>query len=143
MLKAGLTLLCGLLMVTSVAAEILIKESEAKLPPAPVTAPATRAITRGPGIKVVSPEGAVASPFPLRVVFEPRGGARINLSSVTMTYLRTPNINLLDRVRGGLSEKGIDLVAAEAPPGEHQVRLTVQDSEGRQTSVLLNLNVVR
>ena len=60
-----------------------------------------------------------------------------------MTYLRTPNINLLDRVRGGLSEKGIDLVAAEAPPGEHQVRLTVQDSEGRQTSVLLNLNVVR
>ena len=42
-MKAGLTLLCGLLMVTSVAAETLIKESEAKLPPAPVTAPATRA----------------------------------------------------------------------------------------------------
>lgn len=142
-MKAGLTLLCGLLIVTSVAAEMLIKESEAKLPPAPLAAPATRAITRGPGIRVVSPEGAVASPFPLRVVFEPRGGAKIDLSSVTMTYLRTPNINLLDRVRGGLSEKGIDLVAAEAPPGEHQVRLTVQDSEGRQTSVLLNLNVVR
>ena len=143
MLKAGLTLLCGLLMVTSVAAEVLIKESEAKLPPAPATAPATRAITRGPGIRVVSPEGAVVSPFPLRVVFEPRGGAKIDLSSVTMTYLRTPNVNLLDRVRGGLSEKGIDLVTAEAPPGEHQVRLTVQDSEGRQTSTLLNLNVVK
>jgi hypothetical protein len=143
MLKAGLTLLCGLLMATSVAAEVLIKESEAKLPPAPATAPATRAITRGPGIRVVSPEGAVVSPFPLRVVFEPRGGAKIDLSSVTMTYLRTPNVNLLDRVRGGLSEKGIDLVTAEAPPGEHQVRLTVQDSEGRQTSTLLNLNVVK
>ena len=143
MLKAGLTLLCGLLMATSVAAEVLIKESEAKLPPAPATAPATRAITRGPGIRVVSPEGAVVSPFPLRVVFEPRGGAKIDLSSVTMTYLRTPNVNLLDRVRGGLSEKGIDLVTAEVPPGEHQVRLTVQDSEGRQTSTLLNLNVVK
>ena len=143
MLKAGLTLLCGLLMATSVAAEVLIKESEAKLPPAPATAPATRAITRGPGIRVVSPEGAVVSPFPLRVVFEPRGGAKIDLSSVTMTYLRTPNVNLLDRVRGGLSEKGIDLATAEAPPGEHQVRLTVQDSEGRQTSTLLNLNVVK
>lgn len=142
-MKAGLTLLCGLLMATSVAAEVLIKESEAKLPPAPATAPATRAITRGPGIRVVSPEGAVVSPFPLRVVFEPRGGAKIDLSSVTMTYLRTPNVNLLDRVRGGLSEKGIDLVTAEAPPGEHQVRLTVQDSEGRQTSTLLNLNVVK
>jgi hypothetical protein len=91
----------------------------------------------------VSPEGAVVSPFPLRVVFEPRGGAKIDLSSVTMTYLRTPNVNLLDRVRGGLSEKGIDLATAEAPPGEHQVRLTVQDSEGRQTSTLLNLNVVK
>jgi hypothetical protein len=143
MLKAGLTLLCGLLMATSVAAEVLIKESEAKLPPAPATAPETRAITRGPGIRVVSPEGAVVSPFQLRVVFEPRGGAKIDLSSVTMTYLRTPNVNLLDRVRGGLSEKGIDLVTAEVPPGEHQVRLTVQDSEGRQTSTLLNLNVVK
>jgi len=143
MLKAGLTLLCGLLMATSVVAEVLIKESEAKLPPAQATTPATRAITRGPGIRLVAPEGAVVSPFPLRVVFEPRGGAKIDLSSVTMTYLRTPNVNLLDRVRGGLSEKGIDLVTAEAPPGEHQVRLTVQDSEGRQTSTLLNLNVVK
>ena len=142
-MKAGIALLCGLVMATSVAAEILIKESEAKLPPAPVTAPATRAITRGPGIRVVSPEGAVVSPFPLRVVFEPRGGAKIDLSSVRMTYLRTPNVELVDRVRGGLSEKGIDLATAEVPPGEHQIRLTVQDSEGRQTSTLLNLNVVK
>ena len=49
----------------------------------------------------------------------------------------------LDRVRGGLSEKGIDLAAAEAPPGEHQIRVTVQDSEGRQTTTLLTLKVVR
>lgn len=124
-MKARLTLLCGLLMATSVTAEVLIKESEEKLPPSLVTTPATRAITRGPGIRVVSPEGAVLSPFPLRVVFEPRGGAKIDLSSVTMTYLRTPNVNLMDRVRGGLSEKGIDIVTAEAPPGEHQIRLTV------------------
>jgi len=62
MLKAGLTLLCGLLMATSVAAEVLIKESEAKLPPSPATAQATRAITRGPGIRVVSPEGALYRP---------------------------------------------------------------------------------
>ena len=60
-----------------------------------------------------------------------------------MTYLRTPNVELVDRVRGGLSEKGIDLATAEVPPGEHQIRLTVQDSEGRQTSTLLNLNVVK
>jgi len=143
MLKAGFALLCGLVMVTGVAAEVLIKESEAKLPPAPVTSQATRAITRGPAIRVVSPEGAVASPFLLRVVFEPRGGARIDLSSLKITYLRTPNVDLLNRVRGGLSEKGIDIASAEAPPGEHQIRLSVQDSEGRQTSTLLNLNVVK
>lgn len=142
-MKAGITLLCGLPIAISVAAEVLIKESEAKLPPASATAPATRAITRGPGIRVVSPEGAVVSPFPLHVVFEPRGGAKIDLSSVRMTYLRTPSVELLDRVRGGLSEKGIDLAIAEVPPGEHQIRLTVQDSEGRQTSTLLDLNVVK
>ena len=143
MLKAGIALLCGLVMATSVAAEVLIKESEAKLPPTSATAPATRASTRGPGIRVVSPEGAVVSACPLRVVFEPRGGAKIDLSSVRMTYMRTPNVELVDRVRGGLSEKGIDLATAEVPPGERQIRLTVQDSEGRQTSTLLNLNVVK
>ena len=142
---AGVAFALGLLVagVGTAAAATLIKESEAKLPPAPAAALETRGIARGPGVRVVSPESAVTSPFPLRLAFEPRGGARIDLSSVKVIYLRSPTVDLLDRVRGGLSEKGIDLAAAEAPPGEHQIRVTVQDSEGRQTTTLLTLKVVR
>lgn len=143
--QMAVTVVFGMAMwvAGAAAAATLIKESEAKLPPAPATALETRGITRGPGVRVVSPESAVTSPFPLRLAFEPRGGARIDLSSVKVIYLRSPTIDLLERVRGGLSEKGIDLEAAEAPPGEHQIRVTVQDSEGRQTTTLLTLKVVR
>lgn len=146
MLKKGVWSVFGIglfMMVGNAAAQTLIKESEAKLPPAPAATLATRAITRGPGVRVVSPEAAVSSPFPLRVAFEPRGGAKIDLASVKVVYLRSPNVDLLDRLKGGLSEKGIELSAAEVPPGEHQIRITLQDSEGRQTSTLVNLSVVK
>ncbi len=137
-------ILAGTLLATSALAETLITESEARLPPAPVTA--TRSITRGPGIRVLAPDAgsqSLASPFPLRIVFEPHGGAKIDLSTVRLTYLRSPGVDLTERVRAGLSEKGIDVKAADAPPGEHQIRISVQDSDGRVSNVLLNLNVVR
>lgn len=136
-------LLTLLSQVNPACAEVLIKEAEAKLPAAPATNLATRAITRGPGIRVVSPEAPVQSPFSLQLAFEPRGGAKIDLASVKVVYLKSPSVDLLDRVKGGLSEKGIDLPKAEVPPGEHQLRVTVQDSEGRQTSTLVNLTVVK
>lgn len=47
------------------------------------------------------------------------------------------------RVKAGLSAGGIELAGAEVPPGEHQIRVTVQDSEGRQSSTVLQLNVVK
>ena len=137
-------ILAGMLLATSALAETLIKESEARLPPAPVTA--TRSITRGPGIRILSPDAggqSLASPFPLRIAFEPHGGAKIDLSTVRLTYLRSPSVDLTERVKAGLSEKGIDLKAAEVPAGEHQIRVSVQDSDGRQSNVVLNLNVTR
>ncbi len=139
-------ILAGMLLATSALAETLIKESEARLPPAPVTATATRSITRGPGIRILSPDAgslSLASPFPLQIAFEPHGGAKIDLSTVRLTYLRSPSVDLTERVKAGLSEKGIDLKAAEVPPGEHQIRVSVQDSDGRQSNVVLNLNVTR
>ena len=139
-------ILAGMLLATSAVAETLIKESEARLPPAPATATATRSITRGPGIRILSPDAgslSLASPFPLQIAFEPHGGAKIDLSTVRLTYLRSPSVDLTERVKAGLSEKGIDLKAAEVPPGEHQIRVSVQDSDGRQSNVVLNLNVTR
>lgn len=60
-----------------------------------------------------------------------------------MTYLRSPSVDLTERVKPGLTEKGIDLKAAEVPPGEHQIRVSVQDSDGRASNAVLKLNVTR
>ena len=82
-------ILAGMLLATSALAETLIKESEARLPPAPATATATRSITRGPGIRILSPDAgslSLASPFPLQIAFEPHGGAKIDLSTVCLLY---------------------------------------------------------
>lgn len=63
----------------------LITEKEAKLPAAPQAA--SRAITRGPGVKLLSPERVANGAFPLKVVFEPRGGSKIDPGSVQVIGL--------------------------------------------------------
>lgn len=122
----------------------LIKNDEAKQPPAGGVL-ATRGISRGPGVKVVSPDpsASVTSPFNLKVVFEPRGGAKIDTSAVKVTYLRATPVDLLPRVKAGLTEQGLALEGAETPPGEHQIQISVQDSEGRVTNTVVQLNVVK
>ncbi|HTY02523.1 MAG TPA: hypothetical protein VMC81_02225 [Rhodocyclaceae bacterium] len=145
MLRIGLLLALSVLCAGPAFADVLITESEARLPAA-VPPPATRAITRGPTIRVLSPDVAaksLSSPFPLRIAFEPHGGAKIDPSLVKLTYLRSPNVELVDRVKAGLTEKGVELPSAEVPPGEHQLRVTVIDSDGRQSSLVFSLSVVK
>ncbi len=134
------------LLLASVTAQAgpLVTDEEAKLPNAPGIA--TRGVTRGPGIKLVSPDPAVktvTSPFDLKVGFEPRGGARIDASSIKVHYMKTPLVDLTDRVKGGIKDEGIDFAKAELPPGEHPIRFTVKDSEGRSTSSVMTVNVVK
>ncbi len=142
----GLAFVAFNAFVCAVHAAPLINEKEAKLPAGEAGTMATRAITRGPGIRVLSPEpgaAAIRSPFLFKVAFEPRGGAKIDPATVKIVYVKTPSVDLLDRVKVGLSDKGIELDAAEAPAGEHQIRVSVQDSEGRQTTQLISFTVVR
>jgi hypothetical protein len=106
----------------------------------------TRGITRGPGIKVVSPDlsaGPLKSPFKLKLAFEPRGGAKIDAASLKVSYLKATPIDLLARVKSGVSESGIDLANAEIPPGEHAIQVTLQDSEGRKTNTVINLTIAK
>lgn len=107
----------------------LITPDEAKQPPA-ATKPATRAITRGPGVKLASPE-SVSGQFPLKIAFEPRGDSKIDAASVKVEYLKGSGIDLTERVKAGIKPTGIEIPAAAAPAGEHPIRVTVRDSEGR------------
>jgi hypothetical protein len=120
----------------------LITAKEAALPPAAGTL-ATRGISRGPAIKLTSPEAdtPVVAPFDLKLSFEPRGDARIDTSSVKVVYMKSPFVDLTPRLKNAISANGIDFAKADVPPGTHTIRVTVKDSEGRETNSVLNLVV--
>ena len=120
----------------------LISAKEAALPSA-AGALATRGVSRGPVIKLASPEAdtPVASPFDFKVNFEPRGDAKIDPSSVKVVYMKSPFVDLTPRLKSAISANGIDFAKADVPPGTHTIRVTVKDSEGRETNSLLNLVV--
>lgn len=121
----------------------LITAKEAQLPSAAGELK-TRGISRGPAIKVISPDlGAspITAPFDLKVQFEPRGGKKIDPASVKVTYLKSPLVDLTGRMKPAISESGISFDKAQVPPGDHAVRITVKDVEGRESNSVVNLVV--
>jgi len=143
-MKFTKVVLTSLLLVASqlAIAAPLITAKEAALPPAAGTL-ATRGISRGPAIKLTSPEAdtPVVAPFDFKVSFEPRGDARIDTSSVKVVYMKSPFVDLTPRLKNAISANGIDFAKADVPPGTHTIRVTVKDSEGRETNSVLNLVV--
>jgi len=132
----GILLGCVALAITgstpAKAAQVLITEEEAKLPP-PKGAIVTdrRGITRGPKINFMESGEQVHSPMHLQLKFEPFGGAKIDPDSVKVTYLRTPNVDLTARVKAFVQPTGIDIPDVELPVGEHMVRVDIKDTDGR------------
>lgn len=125
---------------------VLITADEAQRP-SPASADLTfrAGISRGPAIELVSPkpsEKSVHSPVHLRLKFEGRGGAQIDVDSLRLTYMRNPTADLTGRVKGFAKADGIDLPEAEIPPGTHVIRADVKDKEGRSSTLIFKLNVV-
>lgn len=135
---SGLTMLA--LSAAHVYAAPLITAKEAKLPDA-AGGLNTRGISRGPGINVVSPEAGAQNtgPFEFKVDFEPRGGSTIDKSSVKVIYMKSPTVDLTPRIKAATTDSGIDLKNAEIPPGDHHIKITVKDSEGREASTTTTL----
>ena len=132
----------GLLMWGTAGATPLITDDEAKLPPPKgAVMTNTRGILRGPKVEVISPNEAAHSPLRLQLKFETFGGARIDIESVKVLYLRSPNVDLTARVKPFIQADGIDMPDAELPPGEYLVRVDVKDSDGRPGSVSFTLKV--
>ncbi len=133
----GLTLISAL-----VDAAPLISAKEAALPAAS-GALATRGISRGPSVKLVSPEAdtPVNSPIDFKVSFEARGEGKIDPSSVKVIYMKSPFVDLTPRLKNSITASGIDFVKAEVPPGAHTIRVTVKDADGRETNSIYTLVV--
>jgi hypothetical protein len=141
MMRAGLLAVLLMAGVNPVSAQgiQLITDDEAKLPAAQPAA--SRAITRGPGVKLTSPEAVAKGGFDLKVAFEPRGGSKVDPASVQVIYLKNPQVDLTGRIKSGIGAEGITVTGVKAPAGEHPIRVTVRDDEGRQGIATFNLIV--
>jgi len=140
-----LSLIASLIMVApAVSAAQLISAKEAALPSASGTL-ATRGISRGPSVKLVSPEAdtPVSSPIDFKVHFEARGEGKIDPNSVKVVYMKSPFVDLTPRLKGAISPQGIDFAKADVPPGSHTIRVTVKDADGRETNSVFTLNVTK
>jgi len=119
-------------------AETLITAEEAKLPAA--AALTQRGITRGPTIKMVNP-AETKSPFDLQLRFEAHGGSKIEPASVRVVYLRSPVVDITDRVKPFINAEGVSMAKAEVPPGDHAIRVEVKDTDGHAGSAIFTLSV--
>jgi hypothetical protein len=115
----------------------LITDEEARAPSQP--APTTRAITRGPGVRLLTPTEVPARSFALKLAFEPRGGTAIDPQSLRVEYLKQPPVDLTPRVRAGLQGLAIELPQVTVPAGHHPLRVSIRDAEGREGSALIHL----
>lgn len=145
--KVGCAIAVAVLCIAGpVAAEasdlVLITAEEAKLPPQKGAVPvSSRGVTRGPKVELVSQTGAIRSPVRLQLKFQTFGGAKVDLGSVQATYLRTPNVDLTPRLKPYVNSSGIDVPAAELPPGDHIVRVDLKDSDGRTATTSFVLKI--
>jgi hypothetical protein len=129
----GLLFGLALIPAQSHAGTILITEQEASLPGGR-TGPISRGITRGPSVELVEPGETAHSPVHFQIKFQAFGGSKINLDTLHVSYLKSPEIDLIPRLARFIQRSGIDIPDAEIPPGEHTFRIDVSDTDGRTRS---------
>lgn len=124
-------------------AATLITDNEAALPNATNAISGTRGISLGPEAdqKLPQHDAAVSSPFRLVVSFVTRNGVQIDLSTVTLTYMKAPVVDLTERVKQYVTGAGIDMPTAEAPPGKHLIRLRFSDQNHRVATEWIEFTV--
>ena len=116
----------------------LITADEARLPEAKHAA--TRAITRGPQIRLTSSSDVQARSFGLKLSLEARGGSRIDPASLRVEYLKEPPVDISARLAPAFKGDVIDIAQATVPAGVHHLRVSVKDSEGRSGSTVISLH---
>mgnify|MGYP003596162177 CR=1 FL=1 len=120
----------------------LVSEDEARLPAGEVQK--MRGITRGPTVELISPKPDaknVKSPLDFKLRFVAHGGASIDAESVQLLYVKSPSVDLTERVAANTSADGISIGQAALPPGEHVMVVSVTDSSGRRGQSVFKLSV--
>jgi hypothetical protein len=145
---AALVCLAGLsAAATRANAFQLITPEEAALPAGLVPALQLRGSpTRRPNVTIIWPPpaaGALRSPLNLKLQFRAFGGAVVDPNSVVVTYLKTPAIDITQRIMPFISAEGINILQAEVPPGKHQFWIELKDNDGRVGGTEFTFQVVK
>lgn len=123
---------------------VIITTSEASIPPSgkPVEV-ATRNLTRGPIIDVIAPSTNMSStaPFRFSLKFKKSNDVEIDLSSLRVVYERSEPIDITPRIARYLTNSGVEIELATAPPGDHIILVEIEDKAHRKASKRFILKV--
>ena len=125
--------------------EELITPQQASLPEATNIEIPTRGLTRGPTIEQVSPDPDKDAQDPINVTirFRAFNKVAIDLNSIKATYMKFPNIDLTDKFKKYVTAEGFSMKNMNIPSGNHLIRIDIRDTQGREGSALIKLNVVK
>jgi hypothetical protein len=99
----------------------------------------TRAISRGPSIKLLSNASVDAKAFLFKIAMEPKGGAKIDDHSIRIEYLKNPPVELTERLKFAFSGNQLSIPTASIPKGVHAFKVSVRDTDGREGQSIISL----
>jgi hypothetical protein len=133
-----LTLLSFLWLGSAQAQVQLVTSDEANRPDQQIVS--TRAISRGPSIKLLSNASVDAKAFQFKVVMEPKGGAQLDSHSLKIEYLKNPPVELTERLKFAFSGNQLTIPVASVPRGSHAFKVSVKDTDGREGHAIISLD---
>lgn len=115
----------------------LVSEEEARRPDQ--TIKLTRAISRGPTVKLISNSAVDAKAFQFKIALEPKGGAQLDTHSLKIEYLKNPPVELAERLKTALVGNYLTIPVASLPKGNHSFKVSVKDTDGREGQSIISL----
>jgi hypothetical protein len=115
----------------------LVTTDEANRPDQQI--PSTRAISRGPAIKLISNAAVDSKAFLFKIAMEPKGGSKLDTHSFKIEYLKNPPVELTERLKFAFTGNQLTIPAASIPKGLHAFKVSVKDTDGRESHSVISL----
>ena len=115
----------------------LVTSDEANRPDQQISL--TRAISRGPTIKLISNASVDSKTFLFKIAMDPKGGAMLDTHSFKIEYLKNPPVELTERLKFALTGNQLSIPAASIPKGVHTFKVSVKDTDGREGQSFISL----
>ncbi len=124
---------------------VLITPEEAAQPDAPLSRgiKLTTIQENGPQIKIYSPnlDELLRIPFLMDIAFESSSDKTIDLTSLSIKYLKLIPINLTGRMKPYLNGNRLMVKDLKVPQGRHRLQLSIAYTSGEKTTMEIVLDV--